>query len=139
MAKLNDLVKKGVLKKLRKIHAEKKAELKNISAKTRLRLTQETHKTLEIEQASSFADIDLSRNIPTLEKQILKLEETIKRVEETSEYGTCKDCGDEIPPKRLKEIPWVDRCTECKSAIEKKEKQKNAYRGFVKGRGLAYV
>jgi DnaK suppressor protein len=33
-------------------------------------------------------------------------------------YGTCSDCGESIPDKRLKTIPWASRCVPCQERLD---------------------
>jgi phage/conjugal plasmid C-4 type zinc finger TraR family protein len=35
------------------------------------------------------------------------------------EYGSCEDCGESIPQKRLAMIPQATRCAPCQEIIEK--------------------
>ena len=32
--------------------------------------------------------------------------------------GLCVDCGEIIPPQRLKEVPWTERCVGCQEIYE---------------------
>jgi DnaK suppressor protein len=136
MAKLNDMMKKAVLENLRKEFKKTTAELKLLSAETRVRLQRDGHKAMELEFVSSAPDVDLSRNIPSLIKIKRKLEETLLRVEKTSEYGACLRCGEEIPVARLKEVPFTEYCITCKTSIEEQEKKIRKGKGYVKGRLL---
>ncbi len=33
-------------------------------------------------------------------------------------YGICQDCGAEIPPARLKVVPFATRCVPCQASAE---------------------
>ncbi len=35
---------------------------------------------------------------------------------ESGNYGTCENCGKEIPHERLEAVPTTDTCVECKSS-----------------------
>jgi RNA polymerase-binding protein DksA len=37
---------------------------------------------------------------------------------EAGRYGICEDCGEGIAPKRLKALPFAQRCVECQTATE---------------------
>jgi DnaK suppressor protein len=130
MKNLSGEMKKGVLKFLQKSLAEVEAELFLTSTRARDNLQQNGHKSLELEDVESTSDVDLTRNIPGLQKRILKLRETIENVETTSEYGTCRECGEEISMGRLLQIPFTDLCVACKERQEEKERR---YRRNVKG------
>lgn len=41
-----------------------------------------------------------------------KIRAALKRMEE-GEYGYCTECGEEIPPDRLKADPTMPRCLSC--------------------------
>ena len=34
-------------------------------------------------------------------------------------YGTCLDCGRPIEAKRLRALPWAERCHSCQIAVER--------------------
>jgi DnaK suppressor protein len=38
-------------------------------------------------------------------------------------YGTCVDCGEEIPMARLHAYPFADRCIRCATAAEAKRRR----------------
>ncbi len=52
------------------------------------------------------------------------LEEEERRIDEARRalaagtYGTCADCGREIPPERLEAVPEAVRCVECQRLLE---------------------
>ncbi len=60
-------------------------------------------------------DLSLERNIRDL---LSRVEESLVRLEKGT-YGKCVVCGDEIDPARLKALPYVDLCLECKKKEEK--------------------
>lgn len=37
---------------------------------------------------------------------------------EAGRYGICEDCGEGIAPKRLKALPFAQRCVPCQAATE---------------------
>jgi RNA polymerase-binding transcription factor DksA len=38
-------------------------------------------------------------------------------------YGTCRDCGQEIPPARLEAVPEAARCVGCQRRFEGRHRQ----------------
>ena len=38
--------------------------------------------------------------------------------DEPDDFGTCEDCGEDIPSKRLEVMPWAAYCTECQSKLD---------------------
>lgn len=54
----------------------------------------------------------LAKVIPALDRAIEKIKEGTS--------GECDDCGDEIPPERLKAVAGATRCVGCQEIFEKK-------------------
>lgn len=46
-----------------------------------------------------------------------RIDEALERLE-TGEYGTCAECGEEIPTARLNALPFAVRCLECQEIHE---------------------
>ncbi|MBI4743289.1 MAG: TraR/DksA C4-type zinc finger protein [Actinobacteria bacterium] len=59
-------------------------------------------------------DLSLEKNIKDL---IHRVNEALKRIEKGT-YGICDSCGKEIDPARLKALPYVNLCIECKKKEE---------------------
>jgi len=55
----------------------------------------------------------VSVQLRTLDSQKLKLIDLALERLTSGEYGTCIDCDEAIPPKRLSAIPWASRCVAC--------------------------
>lgn len=47
------------------------------------------------------------------------LDAALQRIDE-GVYGTCCDCGEEIPAKRLETVPGAIRCRSCQEEVDKK-------------------
>jgi RNA polymerase-binding transcription factor len=62
-----------------------------------LTLDQELDDTLEENSGNVLAEID----------------EALRRIEEGT-YGTCTNCGGEIPAERLEALPHATQCIDCK-------------------------
>ena len=58
--------------------------------------------TLEASDGRLLADIDAA----------------LGRIENET-YGTCVNCGAQIPPERLEAMPWATLCIECKRKEER--------------------
>lgn len=41
---------------------------------------------------------------------------------ESGDYGTCSDCGTEIPELRLRALPFADRCRDCQERADAQRK-----------------
>jgi DnaK suppressor protein len=51
------------------------------------------------------------------EQVISEIDAALKRMEDDT-YGTCTNCGDEIPLARLEANPWAALCIDCKRRAE---------------------
>lgn len=71
-------------------------------------------------------NIDLNSRIPTLKKLIAQFEEAIK-MHLDGTYGICEECEEPIDPERLKVAPNANRCVECKTEIEERNKVPNGF------------
>lgn len=69
----------------------------------------------EVSQYST--DIEAER---ILEKTLKDINETIRKIDK-DEYGTCKYCGKEISPKRLKIRPFSSACIKCKLTLQNRK------------------
>ena len=49
---------------------------------------------------------------------LIALEAALRRIEKGT-YGTCEECGDKIPPRRLEAFLAAKLCVRCKSKLEK--------------------
>lgn len=88
---------------------------------------------MELASEISFYDnhpSDLATEISDIEKGMAlkgnvvsilnKIDESLELIEK-NEYGICKDCGKEIPDKRLDFIPYAKYCTACQETHEMPE------------------
>ena len=55
-------------------------------------------------------------------KLIKKIEQSLDAIE-SGEYGYCEDCGTEIGVRRLEARPTAEKCIDCKTFEEIREKQ----------------
>ena len=51
------------------------------------------------------------------EQVISEIDGALKRIEDGT-YGTCTNCGQEIPRERLEASPWASLCIDCKRRVE---------------------
>jgi DnaK suppressor protein len=64
------------------------------------------------------ADRDLAVQLLDRESALVRsLRAAIDRVNDGS-YGICMECEEEIAPKRLKAIPWVELCIQCQEKAD---------------------
>jgi RNA polymerase-binding protein DksA len=51
------------------------------------------------------------------EQVLAEIDAALKRIEDGT-YGTCTNCGNEIPRGRLEVNPWASLCIDCKRRAE---------------------
>jgi RNA polymerase-binding protein DksA len=70
--------------------------------------------------ASDNYEVEFSLGRASDEQDILyTIDEALKRVEDGS-YGSCTQCGKQIPKKRLDALPHTELCIACQSKTESK-------------------
>lgn len=60
----------------------------------------------------------LSRLTENQRREILQIDAALARVD-AGEYGVCRDCGQDIDPRRLAALPYAVLCTECATRSER--------------------
>lgn len=74
------------------------------------------------DQATAETDRNFILRLRDRERMLLKkIEETIERID-SSDYGICEECGNEIGIKRLEARPVTTYCIECKTRQEEEER-----------------
>lgn len=72
------------------------------------------------DMASDNYEVEFSLGRASDEQDLLyAIDEALKRIEDGS-YGTCPQCGKQIPKKRLDAIPHTELCIICQSKNESK-------------------
>jgi len=72
-----------------------------------------------VDRANSAYNREFMFSLSGTERDTLFLiEEALGRLENGG-YGTCSNCSDEIPPARLKAVPWARYCITCQELEEK--------------------
>lgn len=51
------------------------------------------------------------------EEVLAQIDAALKRIDDGT-YGTCTNCGREIPEERLEAYPWASLCIDCKREAE---------------------
>jgi DnaK suppressor protein len=67
---------------------------------------------------SEHEQFTLSRLSEVQRREILQIDAALARVE-AGEYGVCRDCGNDIDPRRLSALPYAVLCTDCASQHER--------------------
>ena len=68
-------------------------------------------------------DPDIEARVLEIKKGALVLYDEALRQLEAGEYGLCSDCGNEINFRRLRALPFAQRCKECQEAQSAREAQ----------------
>jgi RNA polymerase-binding protein DksA len=68
----------------------------------------------DIAQNGILADVEVLDNENEL---IAKIDKALAQISAGS-YGTCEECGQEIPDERLDALPFSTTCTTCASKLE---------------------
>jgi len=70
------------------------------------------------DHASDTYDRELDDTLEENAEQILReIEGALTRIDDGT-YGTCRVCGNEIPPERLEAVPYATLCVEDKRRLE---------------------
>ncbi len=67
---------------------------------------------------SEHEQFTLSRLSETQRQEVAQIDAALERMD-AGEYGVCRDCGQEIDPRRLDALPYALLCTECASHRER--------------------
>ena len=87
--------------------------------------TERARESIRIQQAADPLDMTLQAAerelaVRTLDRQaglVRQLRSALDRIDEGT-YGICRECEEEIAPKRLKAIPWAQLCIECQETAD---------------------
>ena len=75
------------------------------------------------DQATAETDRNFMLRLRDRERMLLKkIEETIDRIENNEDFGTCEECGNKIGIKRLEARPVTTYCIDCKTRQEEEER-----------------
>ena len=101
-------------------------ELEARKAELETRLTRiKSLNTLPLNQSSKERAMEINDGdvLTELEKEgrdELNAIDRCLRLMEQGEYGVCTDCGDSIPLKRLKAVPYTAFCVRCSQERERR-------------------
>jgi DnaK suppressor protein len=91
-----------------------KSKMKESTAATRLRDSIRIHQVADpIDMTQEAAEREMAiENLDRETALIRRIRGAMERIEHSS-YGVCLECEEPISPKRLKAIPWAERCIIC--------------------------
>ncbi|WP_394757650.1 TraR/DksA family transcriptional regulator [Rhodoferax sp.] len=80
------------------------------------------------QQQDSTAQVNSARELEFAldahdSEELERVNAALRRIEDGS-YGSCVDCGVEIPPARLQAAPDALRCIACQEKLEKRQAQR---------------
>jgi DnaK suppressor protein len=55
-------------------------------------------------------------------KGMAEIDRALEKLDEGT-YGTCDDCGRQIPVARLRAVPWATRCVSCQTEREQERRE----------------
>ena len=72
----------------------------------------------ELDQSDAARQEDMDFVLIQMKAETLaRVDEALARLD-TGSYGCCEACGGEISEKRLRALPFAERCTDCESKHE---------------------
>ena len=109
---------------LMRILAERKREIleaiqdkfRDVRAEAEWKETREELGTGGIFEANSQQDIEFAL-IQMKAETLDQINHALSRLDE-GVYGYCLECGEEIPERRLRALPFAIRCKDCEAALE---------------------
>ena len=72
-----------------------------------------------LDEASKSSERRLLSSLSINDAQLYRQIEAALRKIKKGTYGLCEECGNPIPPRRLKILPYATHCVRCQEAIEK--------------------
>ena len=102
----------------------KQAELEN-----RLRPDSDNNESMKVEYVADEIDniVERQRREAAIRendrnsKMLRQVKMALRRINEGI-FGICFDCEEEIPEKRLKALPWAERCVKCQEIADLEQK-----------------
>lgn len=71
------------------------------------------------ETATATLDRELDYSLEENSEQVLnEIDASLRRIEDGT-YGTCTNCGKQIPVERLEARPWASLCIDCAREAER--------------------
>lgn len=105
--------------KFKKLLLSKKEDLLNVVRNKKHKDLADSEVGDEIDSASQSTEKELLFELADNEKLIIDaIEGALRRIEKGT-YGKCENCGQKIPEKRLKAIPWVRYDIDCQEKLER--------------------
>ena len=113
---MEEFIKEKIRKKLRSKRDEFEKELLRTQKVFREEISANNRASVKSHIAECFAPSINGGRLKNLEKCLQKIDEAIMRVNRGS-YGTCENCGGQIPFGRLDAVPRAQHCVFCKNLL----------------------
>jgi DnaK suppressor protein len=122
-------MRKAKLDQYRKLLQQRQLELGRAFSRNASQTRAEKEEGTEdyIDYAVNSYEKEFLLSLTNLERQeLLQIEDALRRIK-SGVYGTCQQCGTEIPVKRLEATPWARHCVSCQDLEERGLLPKYAY------------
>lgn len=122
-------MKKPKLEQYRKLLTQRQHQLTQSYSRTSSRTRAEKEEGTEdyIDYAVNSYEKEFLLSLTDMERnELLQVEEALQRIKR-GDYGTCAQCGAEIPLKRLEVAPWAKHCVRCQDLEERGLLPKESY------------
>ena len=95
--------------------AEAERTIKSVERERRATSTK--HADTADEAAAEFERQNLTFKVTAARQLVVNLTQALERIRQGT-FGECRECGNEIEPKRLEAIPWARYCLKCQELRE---------------------
>ena len=109
-----DELRRQMIERRRALLATRKAEQGELSGLHSLDRQREYEEGAQV----TLADDVLTTLSESARREVMQIDAALGRMDE-GEYGTCVDCGEEIPIERLRALPFTLRCQEDEEQRER--------------------
>jgi DnaK suppressor protein len=117
----NEGLKRSLAERKREILREIQDKFRDVRAEAEWKETSEKLGTGEIFEADTQQDIEFAL-IQMKAETLDQINQALSLLDEGA-YGYCLECGEEIPERRLRALPFAIRCKDCEEALEVAEER----------------
>ncbi len=117
-------LKRTLAERRREASREVQDKLREVRADAERKETSEELDAGGISEADTQQDIAFAL-IQMKAETLDQINQALSRLDEGA-YGSCLECGEEIPERRLRALPFAIRCKDCEEAMEVAEWQRSA-------------
>ena len=117
----NESLKRTLAERRREISREIQDKFRDVRAEAERKDTSEELDAWGTFEADTQQDIEFAL-IQMKAETLDQINQALSRLDEGA-YGYCLECGDEIPERRLRALPFAIRCKDCEEALEVAEER----------------